>query len=326
MNLAGRVGAARKCFDVGRHAWYAGLMSRQRMIQVENPEADEARPESIAMIAIAALGVGLVLTLGLARFMPSGAAEVTATRAAAARVARAQLPVASAIPTRSVSATRGLPPPTSAAVEKPAARSADVAAKQTPPAATSTPIVAKPAPPTAAAAPIAAKPAPPTAAVVAPIAAKPAPAVASAVTPPAAAPTKAAPGNPQPSASSSTNSAKRRTPKYEFEQGVFAYVRCDGEERRGARFPCPRDRKLEELVWSTLESLTTCETDPGRGSAEVRLTLRKDKIHGVEWKPSTSGPSLNLRAVAKCAGAKLADARTRLKAPEGLVSFRFSLK
>ena len=305
------------------------------MIQVVNPEADEARPESIAMIAIAALGVGLVLTLGIARVMPSlAASDVAPDRAAAARAARAQLPVASAIPTRSVSATRGLPGHAAAAVQKPAARSADVAPKPTPPTAAAAPppiaaaapIAAKPAPLTAAAAPIAAKSVPPAVAVEAIAPAKSAPpAAASAAAPPAAAPAKVSAANP-PAVSSSANAAKRHTPRYAFEQGLIAYVRCDGEERRGARFPCPRDRKLEEQVWQTLEGLTTCDADPGRGSAEVRLTLRKAQIHGVEWKPSTAGPSLNLRAVAKCAGAKLADTRTHLKAPEGLVSFRFSLK
>src|SRR5262245_52587730 len=91
--------AASKCFDARRHAWYATRMSRQRMNQVENPDADQARPESIAMIAIAALGVGLVLMLGLARVLPTVAAsDATPNRAEAAKVARAQLPVASAIP------------------------------------------------------------------------------------------------------------------------------------------------------------------------------------------------------------------------------------
>jgi hypothetical protein len=80
------------------------------------------------------------------------------------------------------------------------------------------------------------------------------------------------------------------------------------------------------MVWHALESLTTCESDPGTGAAELRVLVRKSQIASIEWKAMGSSPSLNLRAVGKCAGAKLADVHTRLRAPEGLVSFRFSLE
>ena len=267
-------------------------MARERTIQVANPEADQARPEAIAIIAIAAWGLGIVLTLGLARVMPaiagSDAASDSVGRAAVAHAARAQLPVASAIPTHGVKAPRDIDSvPAPSVPAAPVARRAPepIAATQ---AARPTPVAAQPPP-----------------------AAAPKPAITPAA--PAAAPLAA-------------SAAKHRTPKRELEQGVIAYVRCDGAEQRGARFPCPRDRKLEEQVWRTLDVLTTCDTDPGRGGAELRLTLRRSQIHAVEWKPSAPGPGLNLRAVSKCTGAKLADARTRLKAPEGLVSFRFSLK
>jgi hypothetical protein len=118
---------------------------------------------------------------------------------------------------------------------------------------------------------------------------------------------------------------KKRAQK-RFAQGVLAYLRCEGSERPHARFPCPRDPKLEEQVWHALEALPMCDTDPGSGSAELRLLLRKSQIQSLEWKASASAPGLNLRAVSKCAGAKLAEVRTRLRAPDGLVSFRFSLE
>jgi hypothetical protein len=69
-----------------------------------------------------------------------------------------------------------------------------------------------------------------------------------------------------------------------------------------------------------------CDTDPGSGTAELRLLLRKSQIQSFDWKAGTSAAGLNLRAVSKCAGAKLAEIRTRLRAPDGLVSFRFSLE
>jgi hypothetical protein len=121
--------------------------------------------------------------------------------------------------------------------------------------------------------------------------------------------------------------AKRKHAKRSFEMGVVAYTRCDGLERPGTRYPCPRDRKLEDQVWETLERLSQCTAaDPGRGAAEVRLTLKKAAAPDVDLKPATSGPSLNLRAISKCAGPKLAQARTRLRSPHAVVSFRFGLK
>lgn len=120
---------------------------------------------------------------------------------------------------------------------------------------------------------------------------------------------------------------KRKLPKRSFRMGVVAYTRCDGLERPGSRYPCPRDRKLEDEVWQTLERLSQCTAaDPGRGTAEVRLTLRKSAAPSVDLKPATSGPSLDLRAVSKCAGPRLAQARSRLRSPHAVVSFRFGLR
>jgi hypothetical protein len=56
------------------------------------------------------------------------------------------------------------------------------------------------------------------------------------------------------------------------------------------------------------------------------LLLRGSQIQSFEWKAGASAQGLNLRAVSKCAGAKLAEVRTQLRAPDGLVSFRFSLE
>ncbi|HKP59007.1 MAG TPA: hypothetical protein VJV78_19935, partial [Polyangiales bacterium] len=120
-------------------------------------------------------------------------------------------------------------------------------------------------------------------------------------------------------------STGRRRAKRVFEKGIVAYVRCGGPGR--ARTSCLRDRKFEEQVWQTLAKLPSCsEGDPGTGSAELRWTLYKSDASALEWRPGADAASLNLRALAKCAGEKLASARTRLRAQQAVVSFRFSLK
>ena len=120
-------------------------------------------------------------------------------------------------------------------------------------------------------------------------------------------------------------STGRRRAKRVFEKGIVAYVRCGGPGR--ARSACLRDRKFEEQVWQTLAKLPSCsEGDPGTGSAELRWTLYKTDSSALEWRPAADAASLNLRALAKCAGEKLASTRTRLRAQQAVVSFRFSLK
>jgi hypothetical protein len=287
-------------------------MAKSGTIQLADPKADRARLESIAMIAVAAWGVGFVLMVGVARLLPDAS---SADRGAVAPLARGQLPGTEPGPTRAVSSTRGMPGTLSTPVasnERPekvhvvrpapstdrtdrADRDTGANAKSAPAAADSKPLVAAPT-----------------------IASKPATDAHAQQLTAAADPdltTKAAQGTP-----------KKRAQKRTFVKGVLAYLRCEGSERPHARFPCPRDPKLEEQVWHALEALPMCDTDPGSGGAELRLLLRKSQIQTVEWKPSTSAPGLNLRAVSKCAGAKLAEGRTRLRVPEGLVSFRFSLE
>jgi hypothetical protein len=232
------------------------------MIRLADPKEDRARPESIAMIAVAAWGVGFALMLGVAKLMP----KYSALQPSTLITARAQLPLDSPAPTRAISPTRGLEPKAAHIV--------------------------KPAP----------LPQPPAAR-------PPQPSAATAETQPLPAPPK-----------------PRGAQKRSFRRGVFAYLRCEGSERPHARFPCPRDEKFEESVWRTLEGLTRCDPDPGTGTADVRLVLRGSQVSGIEWKAGTSGQGLNLRAIGKCAGAKLAELRTRLRAPEGLVYFRFSLE
>jgi hypothetical protein len=319
------------------------------MIRLADPREDRARPESIAMIAVAAWGVGFVLMLGVARLMPRYSSLDPRT----AIVARAQLPVREPESTRAVSSTRGMPgtPAESAHIVKPAPVAAT--AKPPSPAAEPDPVpeaaareavspLANVAAPLPAASPASSPAAPPHAPpaseppasqrpTAAPLAAaSPAAAPLAAATRPAEPaarpqPTAATPETKAPQSDAATPKKRGAAPKRVFSKGVLAYLRCEGSERPHARFPCPRDEKFEESVWRTLAALPMCDTDPGTGTAEVRFLLRKSEVADLEWKAGTSGQSLNLRAIGKCAGGKLADLRTRLRAPEGLVSFRFRL-
>lgn len=264
-------------------------MAKARTIRLADPRADRPHTEALTTIASGALSLGLVLALGVAKALPEREAAETSGSAVTAVAVTA-------------SARTARPAPQPSAAPKPH------------PTATAT---TKPAPPITPAAPTrAAAPEPPKrAAADAPLAAAPKPAPVAAVR------------SPRGKARDDETPAKRKFPKRSFEMGVVAYTRCDGLERPGSRYPCPRDRRLESEVWQTLERLSHCTAaDPGRGAAEVRLTLHKAAAPGVELKPATRGRSLNLRAVSKCAGPKLAQARTRLRSPHAVVSFRFGLK
>jgi hypothetical protein len=268
-------------------------MAKSGTIQLADPKADRARLESIAMIAVAAWGVGFVLMLGVSRLLPHAS---SGDRSAVAQ-ARGHLPAAAPEPIRAVSETRGMPGTlnTPVASNERAEKAHVVRPAPLPAAADSKPLAAAPT-----------------------IASKPATG--------SHAQQLTAAADPDVTSKAALSTTKKRAQKRTFEKGVLAYLRCEGSERPHARFPCPRDPKLEEQVWHALEALPMCDTDPGSGTAELRLLLRKSQIQSFEWKPSTSAPGLNMRAVSKCAGAKLAEMRTRLRVPDGLVSFRFSLE
>jgi hypothetical protein len=276
-------------------------MRKSPTIRLADPKEDRARPESIAMIAVAAWGVGFALMLGVAKLMPKYSALEPSTVIAA----RAQLPLNEPEPARKVSATRGL--------ETKAAHIVKPAPQQ--PSAEVLPARAPASDAARAPAPLPAPVPKPTPRIDAPLAASKLPQ-----------PTAAA-LDPKPLAAEPPPAPKKRgAQKRAFSRGVLAYLRCEGSERPHARFPCPRDEKFEEAVWHILEGLTLCETDPGAGGGELRLVLRRSQVSGMEWKAGTSSQGLNVRAIGKCAGAKLAELRTRLRAPESLVSFRFSLE
>jgi hypothetical protein len=282
------------------------------------------------MVAVAAWGVGFVLMLGVARLTPHGPGERASDLA---QLARAQLPGTEAAPTREVSAERGIRYEKSQAsntvhvVRRDAAEPSqprEVAARDAARPADALPFGKSPG---SAAEPIAASTPSPIAnpslqPVAAPVLA------ASAATPPVAATATGKPAVENASAATAPSPApaKTRTNKRELRRGVLAYLRCEGSERPHARFPCPRDPKLEERVWHVLEALPMCDIDPGAGEIEARITLRGSQISSVDWKAGSADPSLNLRAIGKCAGLKLSGMTTRLKAPESLVSFRFSLE
>jgi hypothetical protein len=137
----------------------------------------------------------------------------------------------------------------------------------------------------------------------------PAPAVPDSVVP-VAAPTPA----PQP------------RPVLVLEPGQVAYLRCDGVEQADARFPCPRDRALEEATWALLRTLPQCTVarlTPGRG--EVRLNWHQGTPPEVLVKID-SGDRIAAAAVSKCAGDRLTTLQSSLRASRAVVAFRFELR
>jgi hypothetical protein len=118
----------------------------------------------------------------------------------------------------------------------------------------------------------------------------------------------------------------RRLSERRVARGAIAYLRCDGLPRHRQGTACPRDRALESAVWSSLQGLAQCRNaDPGSGQAELRLTLRRGATPLFDMKPWGNRPSLNFRAVSKCAGPTLTKLRTQQKTQRSIVTFRFGL-
>lgn len=274
------------------------MMANTGTVRLSDPRADEARPGALAMIAVSAGGLGLLLVVALASAVPEGSSEpMHRVRVRVPTAAHPQLPPAAGPDLE--------PPPAAAQVGSP-----DLDREPNPGTDRARRQSADQAKPVGTGAKGAKVPAP--------SASRDAPAQ-----PPSA---EGAGAAAQAASTRVSTGAKRRT-KPTFEPGVVAYVRCEGSEKKGARFPCPRDRKLEEIVWQVLAGLAQCnEPDLGRGSAELRLTLESSRVVISEWKPAVSGPTLNLRAVAKCLTGKLGNTRTSLTGRESVVSFRFGLK
>jgi hypothetical protein len=112
----------------------------------------------------------------------------------------------------------------------------------------------------------------------------------------------------------------------QFERGLVVYRRCDGLEQQDLRFPCPRDRRLEADVWAVLQNLPQCrEAKPGLGQAQLRLEVRRKAAIDIVFERPSGGQSLNLRAVSKCAGPRLAGLHTRLRSRHAVVTFGFGL-
>lgn len=109
-------------------------------------------------------------------------------------------------------------------------------------------------------------------------------------------------------------------------QGQVAYVRCDGAEQADARFPCPRDRTFEAAVWRVLQELPECTGNgPGRGLGEARLSWARSGPVEVRFR-GEDGASLDLGAVSKCAGDRLAALRPGVLGERMIAAFHFELR
>jgi hypothetical protein len=110
-----------------------------------------------------------------------------------------------------------------------------------------------------------------------------------------------------------------------FERGVVVYVRCDGIERPERRYPCPRDRKLEQAVWRALAQLPGCPVPTGEGRGEVRLDFRRG-AGAPRLRVRALRGSLDGAAVEKCVSGTLRALRTRLRPDRMITAFRFALR
>lgn len=112
--------------------------------------------------------------------------------------------------------------------------------------------------------------------------------------------------------------------------GTVAYLRCDGVELHGGRFPCPRDRALEAAGWQILEGLSGCTNgDPGAGTLEARIELAGHDTVDARFsqvEPAGAGAGLELRAVDRCVGAALRALHSELAPSRMIVSFRVELR
>lgn len=113
----------------------------------------------------------------------------------------------------------------------------------------------------------------------------------------------------------------------EIKPGVVAYLRCEGVPQRRGKYPCPRDRALEERIRVILEALPSCRDSaaiPRGRSFELRLELGAS---GGFKELLVKGPNEAAeKAVRACAGPALRKERTDLKSTRMIVSMRFKAR
>jgi len=105
--------------------------------------------------------------------------------------------------------------------------------------------------------------------------------------------------------------------------GFFAYLRCEGVRQRKGRYPCPRDRALEERMREIVEALPSCREAHAvsRGMFDVRLELGQGgAVTDLHVKAPNEGAE---RAVRACAAAAFRKAQTTLRPKRMIVSMRF---
>jgi hypothetical protein len=119
--------------------------------------------------------------------------------------------------------------------------------------------------------------------------------------------------------------ARQATP-LTVEPTTIAYVRCDGLERQGARFPCPRDRLFERRARAVMENLPKCprasELEPG----ELDLRLQLSRWGGVAEVSVRGASSATERVVLACAEPALRELTSTLRSRLAIVSLRFEVR
>lgn len=126
------------------------------------------------------------------------------------------------------------------------------------------------------------------------------------------------PGSSPPGADTPGERATRVVP------GRMAYLRCDGAERPGARYPCPRDEVLEGKVWAAIEALPDCDLAlPADADLDLRLEFRGGRQTEADLR---GGDAAGRRAVAACLPGLSEGLQTRVAATRMVASFKFRLE
>jgi hypothetical protein len=107
---------------------------------------------------------------------------------------------------------------------------------------------------------------------------------------------------------------------------TVAYVRCDGLERPGTRFPCPRDRPLEQRAQAIVTALPSCLATGQlrRGELEVRLAL--SPVGAVSLREVRARPPVTQEAISACIEPAVRGLTTTLQPQLGIVVLRFEVR
>lgn len=126
----------------------------------------------------------------------------------------------------------------------------------------------------------------------------------------------------------SAGTSAAAAPRLRFVQRNVAYLRCDGAQVRRGRFPCPRDRALEQRVWRVLQTAAQCPGIQALPAGELRLDWKPGRaVRLSAWEERAAGRRRQRRSSwLRCLSPSLQDVQSRIRARRLIVAFRFALQ